>query len=125
MPIFRRTKTYVTAYGVLRWFCWMWLVAAVGRCVVALLASYNTGETEVNNKHLIVASCWFFLCLHTLLMMHGHRNLKNSTCFGKYLCPSSGIQHCTHINGICHTGHADWLLASSQQNLYVLLCVQC
>ena len=24
----------VTAYGVLRWFCWMWLVAVVGRCVV-------------------------------------------------------------------------------------------
>ena len=24
----------VTPYGVLRWFCWMWLVAVVGRCVV-------------------------------------------------------------------------------------------
>ena len=24
----------VTAYDVLRWFCWMWLVAVVGRCVV-------------------------------------------------------------------------------------------
>ena len=24
----------VTAYGVLLWFCWMWLVAVVGRCVV-------------------------------------------------------------------------------------------
>ena len=23
----------VTAYGILRWFCWMWLVAVVGRCV--------------------------------------------------------------------------------------------
>jgi len=32
-------------------------------------------ETEVNNKHLIVASCWYFY-LHTLLTMHGHRNLK-------------------------------------------------
>jgi len=27
--------------------------------------------------------------------------------------------------GICHTGYADSLLASSQHNLYVLLCVQC
>jgi len=27
--------------------------------------------------------------------------------------------------GICHTGYADCLLASSQHNLYVLLCVQC
>jgi len=24
----------VTAYGVLLWFCWMWLVVVVGRCVV-------------------------------------------------------------------------------------------
>ena len=32
-------------------------------------------ETEVNNKHLTVASCWFFY-LHTLLTMHGHRYLK-------------------------------------------------
>jgi hypothetical protein len=24
----------VTSYGVLLWFCWMWLVAVVGRCVV-------------------------------------------------------------------------------------------
>ena len=27
-------KDRVTACGVLRWFCWMWLVAVVGRCVV-------------------------------------------------------------------------------------------
>ena len=33
MPIFRRTRR-ITARGVLRWFCWMWLVAVVGRCVV-------------------------------------------------------------------------------------------
>ena len=32
-------------------------------------------EIEVNNKHLIIASCWFF-SLHNLLTMHGHRNLK-------------------------------------------------
>ena len=29
---------------------------------------------------------------------------KNSTCFGQFLCPSSGLFHCTHSNGICHTG---------------------
>jgi len=33
MPIFRRTRR-ITACGVLRWFCWMWLVAVVGRCAV-------------------------------------------------------------------------------------------
>jgi hypothetical protein len=34
MPIFKKKRPCVTAYGVLRWFCWMWLVAVVGRCVV-------------------------------------------------------------------------------------------
>ena len=28
----------------------------------------------------------------------------NCTCFGQFLCPSSGIFYCTHSNGICHTG---------------------
>ena len=30
----QETKTCVTAHGVLRWFCWMWLVVVVGHCVV-------------------------------------------------------------------------------------------
>jgi hypothetical protein len=28
----------------------------------------------------------------------------NSTYFGQFLCPSSGIFHCTQGSGICHTG---------------------
>jgi len=31
---------------------------------------------SIDNKHLTVASYWFSLSLHNLLMMHGHRNLK-------------------------------------------------
>jgi len=27
----------------------------------------------------------------------------NSTCFRQFLCPSSGVFHYTHSNGICHT----------------------
>ena len=30
----QENKDLVTAFGVLLWFCWMWLVAVVGRCVV-------------------------------------------------------------------------------------------
>ena len=29
----RENKGPVTAFGVLFWFCWMWLVAVVGRCL--------------------------------------------------------------------------------------------
>ena len=28
----------------------------------------------------------------------------NSACFGLFTCPSSGVFHCTHSNGIRHTG---------------------
>jgi hypothetical protein len=27
---------------------------------------------------------------------------KNSTCFGQFLCPSSGVFHSTFGTGICH-----------------------
>jgi len=42
----QENKTCVTACVVLRWFCWMWLVAVVGRCLVGcehceVLAPYN------------------------------------------------------------------------------------
>jgi hypothetical protein len=36
----------------------------------------------------------------------------NSICFGQFLCPSSGVQHCTHSNGICQTG----LLTACEQD---------
>ena len=37
----------------------------------------------------------------------------NSTCFGQFLCPSSGVFLCKHSNGICHTGYADSLWAGA------------
>jgi hypothetical protein len=45
-----------------------------------------------------------------------HKFLKfilegNFACFGQFLCPSSGIFHCTHNSGICHT---DLLTACGQ-----------
>jgi len=36
----------------------------------------------------------------------------NSTCFGQFLCPPSGVFHCKHGNGICHTG----LLTACEQD---------
>ena len=36
----------------------------------------------------------------------------NSTCFGHFLCPSSGVFHCTHSKGICQTG----LLTACEQD---------
>ena len=62
----QENKGPVTAFGVLLWFCWMWLVAVVGRCVVGCERCSKHVETEVNNKHLIVASCWSSLFIRYL-----------------------------------------------------------
>jgi hypothetical protein len=32
---------------------------------------------------------------------------NKTTCFEQSPWPSSGVFHCTHSNGICHTGFAD------------------
>ena len=46
----------------------------------------------------------------------------NSACFGQLLCPSSGVFHSKHSNGICHTG---LLTAVSKPVWHIsLLCVQ-
>ena len=45
----------------------------------------------------------------------------NSTCFGQFLCLSSGVFHCTHSNGICHTG---LLTACEQEHLPLLASCQ-
>jgi len=52
----RENKTCVTARGVLRWYCWMWLVAVVGHCVVGCehcegLASYNAAPHNRYQPH--------------------------------------------------------------------------
>jgi len=44
----------------------------------------------------------------------------NSTCFGQFFCPSSGVFHCTHSNAICHTG----LLTACEQDRNGTQCVQ-
>ena len=44
----------------------------------------------------------------------------NSTCFGQFLCPSSGIFHRTHSNGICYTG----LLTACEQDVPSWSCSQ-
>ena len=51
----QENKGPVTAFGVLFWFCWMWLVAVVGRCLAGcehtLLTSYNVAPHNRYHPH--------------------------------------------------------------------------
>jgi len=51
---------------------------------------------SVDNKYMIVASCWFSLSLHNLLTMHGHRNLKQSMLYWEIIAVCSQI-HTKHV----------------------------
>ena len=61
----QENKGPVIAFGVLFWFCWMWLVAVVGRCVVGCEHSVSTcfghhyahlQETKALLLHLVCCS---------------------------------------------------------------------
>jgi len=53
---------------------------------------------------------------------------RNSTCFGQFLCPSSGVFHCTFGTGVCHASlmrafkHVQdglaWKLSSDLHDIY-------
>ena len=40
--------------------------------------------------------------------------MNKTACFGQFLCPSSGVFHCTHSSRICHTV----LLTACEQDQY-------
>ena len=48
----QENKTCVTACGVLRWFCWMWLVVVVGRCVVG--CEHCEGYSNLHSAALVL-----------------------------------------------------------------------
>jgi len=55
----QENKSPVTAYGVLFWFCSMWLVAVVGRCVAGCdhyEGFCSTTETETET-FIVITSC--------------------------------------------------------------------
>ena len=92
-----------------------------------------TGYTEHFAVHVTVHHDNFCMIKPTTYTNFSNLFLEwNFTCFGQSLCPSSGVFHCTHSNGICHTVFqtADWssiliLLASCQQTCMTYTFVMC
>ena len=52
----QENKGPVTAFGVLFWFCWMWLVAVVGRCLVE--CEHYEGFWTETNAVTFVSTCF-------------------------------------------------------------------
>jgi len=71
----QENKEPVTAFGVLFWFCWMWLVAVVGRCLAG--CEHYEGFCSTQNRNLHSAH----------ILINFYLNM-----FQASLCPSSGEQ---------------------------------
>ena len=61
MPIFSR-KGPVTAFGVLFWFCWTWLVAVVGRCLAGCEHCAGFCSTELVVLDVVGSGCGALSC---------------------------------------------------------------
>ena len=78
----QENKTFVTARGVLRWFCWMWLVAVVGRCVVR--CEHCEGYSNLHSARWF---CWMWLvavvgrCVVGCEHCEGYSNLHSARWF--------------------------------------------
>ena len=83
----QENKEPITAFGVLFWFCWMWLVAVVGRCLEGIehyegfcsetfivLTSYKTAPHNRYQPHPAEpehtkCSNWAFVLLKIIILM--------------------------------------------------------
>jgi len=66
----QENKGPVTAFGVLFWFCWMWLVVVVGRCLVgcehcegfcSTYAHLQEKKGPVTAFGVLFSFCWMWL----------------------------------------------------------------
>jgi hypothetical protein len=105
----QENKDRVTAYGVLLWFCWMWLVAVVGRCVVGCEGFSSTESNRIlHSAHslqrsapqpLPTTSNWSSRCqilrvcfyILVLVILHPKSIFSAQHCIVTYGLPASTI----------------------------------
>jgi hypothetical protein len=95
---------------------WLWNLVQLQKplwCFVCASSGCNLSTQNIFDVHVTVHCVKFLIIKPNRCTDFSNLLLEwSSTCFGQFLCPSSGIFHCTHSNGMCHTG----LLAACEQD---------
>ena len=88
-------------------------------CVLGLMepstGRYNSRDLYMMYEYTFTLGEWnWFLTINQLDLLISQIYSWNETLhvIGQFLCPPSGVFHCTHTNGICHTG----LLTACEQD---------
>jgi len=81
---------------------------------VCVCVQYLYADARILILHSDDHASWYILVVKpTRCSNFSNLFWNKTTCFGQFLCPSSGVSCCTHSNSICHTGFADSLEAGS------------
>jgi hypothetical protein len=82
---------------------------------IASVATIETWDTKLSVlDHLILITTYILILIKKPTRLTNFSNLffdLKSTCFGQFLCPSSGAYHCKHSNSYM-SYRLFWLLAS-------------
>ena len=129
MPIFSENKGHVNAFGVMFWFCWMWLVAVVGRCLAGCEHCSLTVNSTCFGHHyanlqenigpvtafvVLFWFCWMWLVAVVGRCVVGceHCSLTvNSTCFGHHYAHLQEIKGPVNAFGVLFWFCWMWLVA--------------
>ena len=76
----------------------------VSLAIQSTWCSKNVYMSELRENCLYKTTFYFLIIKPTRYTNFSNLFLQYyTTCFGHFLCPSSGVFHCKHSNGICHT----------------------
>ena len=70
-------------------------------CAVARVTRFRLREGRLNNRFLSRRRNILTIKPTKCTNFSNLFLEQNSTCFGQVFCPSSGVQHCIHSNGVC------------------------
>jgi hypothetical protein len=117
--------------------CWQHSLGASFMQQVIIRQTTRCHKAQDGITHLLRADILKTFCMIKPTRCANFSNLFlkwNSTCFRQFLCPSSGVIHCTISNGICHTDemafhlihdtsqqHYRWTVPEAFKYSYVLL----
>jgi len=90
----------VTVRGVLRWFCWMWLVAVVGRCVVG--CEHCQGYCSNSRTVTLTVLAPYNAAPHNRYQPHPAEPAQHTTCSNTQSCsPEDGHNDARNMSRKC------------------------
>ena len=133
----QENKDRVTAYAVLRWFCWMWLVAVVGRCVVGCehCEVFTSYKTAPHNRYQSQPAepAQYSICSNTVFVLLKMGIMMPETCWDRSWLQTSNCCILLVFSISSHFAHdarsqepkSNWIIVSGEITVSFLESQKC